>query len=634
MFLFNVNLHLIHQTIKPLVRYRLSSTAIPYAKLRPYQKECIATTVTEIERGCRKQIVSLPVGNVIMSNLIPRIPCPTSKATKVLLLAHRTELLDQAHNQITRYNPNLIVHVEQGKRKVDIDKADVIIASVPTLGRANSAKIENYDPSLFKAILIDEAHHAVASTYMNILTHFGVYEPDSKMLVWGCSATVRRHDGLGLSDVFDKITYHVDFMKMIEQGYLSSMKVTTVNTHVDLENVGISKNDFKQSELSRAVNTDTRNEVIVSSWKKYAHEQGRKSTLVFAVDIDHTVKLCNYFLKSGISASFITSQTPALTRHQILQDFKDGKIPVLVNCAILTEGTDIPCVDCILLGRPTRSNTLFQQMFGRGLRLFPGKEDCLLIDFVDNFKRSGSAGLVTIPTLLGLSTREMINDQDILALEARAVKEQQDGEKEIQEEQERTENDPSLVKLRITQYDTLNELMADLSGSNELRNASHNGWIDIGTEKCALHVMKKGYVVLERKGDIWTGSFRYENNNYRAKPFSIPLESDDMTSAVRAADTWVQKKYGNILRQTARNAGFRKHNISEAQKRALSRYKIETADTMTKGQAMDLLVKLKFGQLKIWKDQVKFDKARRKEEGKKSNAAVLVRNRHMSSVAV
>lgn len=77
--------------------------------------------------------------------------------------------------------------------------------------------------------------------------------------------------------------------------------------------------------------------------------------------------------------------------------------------AILTEGTDIPCVDCILLGRPTRSNTLFQQMFGRGLRLFPGKEDCLLIDFMDNFKRSGSSGLVTIPTLLGLSTKEMID---------------------------------------------------------------------------------------------------------------------------------------------------------------------------------------------------------------------------------
>jgi ATP-dependent helicase IRC3 len=298
--------------------------------------------------------------------------------------------------------------VEQGKRTVDIDKADVIVASVPTLGRSNSSKIQNYDPNLFKAILIDEAHHAVASTYLNILNHFGVDEPDSNILVWGCSATVRRHDGLSLSDVFGKITYHKDFMEMIEQKYLSSMRVTTINTHVDLDHVRKSKTDFKLVDLSNAVNTPARNTVIVSSWKKYAHEQGRKSTLVFAVDIAHTVQLCNTFLVAGINASFITSKTPDLTRFQILEDFRKGKIPVLVNCAILTEGTDIPCVDCILLARPTRSNTLFQQMFGRGLRLFPGKEDCLLIDFVDSFKRSGTDGLVTIPTLLGLSTKDAV----------------------------------------------------------------------------------------------------------------------------------------------------------------------------------------------------------------------------------
>lgn len=222
--------------------------------------------------------------------------------------------------------------MEQGRRKVDIDKADVIIASVPRLGRENSASIEKYDPSLFKAILIDEAHHAVASTYINILKHFGTYDKDSHILVWGCSATVRRHDGLSLSDVFDNITYHVDFLKMIEQRYLSQMKVTTINTHVDLDNVGVGQHDFKQAELSRAVNTKTRNEVILSSWKKYAHEKDRKSTLVFAVDIPHTVELCNTFRDAGIEASFITSKTPALSRHEILQDFKSGKIPVLVNC--------------------------------------------------------------------------------------------------------------------------------------------------------------------------------------------------------------------------------------------------------------------------------------------------------------
>jgi ATP-dependent helicase IRC3 len=222
--------------------------------------------------------------------------------------------------------------VEQGKRLANIEEADVIVASVPTLGRANSKKISNYDPSLFKAILIDEAHHAVASTYMNILNHFKVDDPDSKILVWGCSATVKRHDGLSLRDVFDKITYHVDFLQMIREGYLCQMKVTMVHTNIDLDGVGRNKNDFKLEELSNAINIDSRNEVIISSWRKFAHDNGRKSTLVFAADIAHTVDLCNAFLDAGINAAFITSTTPALTRYQILNDFRSGKIAVLVNC--------------------------------------------------------------------------------------------------------------------------------------------------------------------------------------------------------------------------------------------------------------------------------------------------------------
>ncbi|KAI9273200.1 P-loop containing nucleoside triphosphate hydrolase protein [Helicostylum pulchrum] len=601
--------------------------------LRPYQQDCITTSLLKLKEGCQKQVVSLPVGSgktVIMSNLIPLIPNPTPKATKVLLLAHRTELLDQAHNQITKYNPDLVVHVEQGRRKVDIDKADVIIASVPRLGRENSASIEKYDPSLFKAILIDEAHHAVASTYVNILKHFGTYDKNSHILVWGCSATVRRHDGLSLSDVFDDITYHVDFLKMIEQRYLSQMKVTTINTHVDLDNVGVGQHDFKQAELSRAVNTKTRNEVILSSWKKYAHEKDRKSTLVFAVDIPHTVELCNTFRDAGIEASFITSKTPALSRHEILQDFKSGKIPVLVNCAILTEGTDIPRVDCILLARPTKSSILFQQMFGRGLRLFPGKEDCLLIDFVDNFKKSGSAGLVTIPTLLGLSTKEMIEDSDILALEKQAVKEKQVIEQQQEEEQQQLESDPSLVKIRITEYDSLNELMVDLSGSVEIRSASYNGWVDIGPDKCALHVLTKGFLVLTKGPVLWSGSFLYENNKFRARPIQIPLEADNMICAVRAADTWIQKKFGKMnpyISQMSRNAPFRKDRVTEAQKRALSRYKIETPAQMNKGQAMDLLTRLRFGQLKLWKDQYKVVKNEKKQQEKIMKSAVLTRDR-------
>lgn len=183
--------------------------------------------------------------------------------------------------------------------------------------------------------MIDEAHHAVADTYTRILNYFGINDTDCDKLLWGCTATVKRHDGQGLNTVFDKITYHVGFMDMIQQGYLSRMRVTTVNTQVDLDAVRKTRTDFVQKELSYAINTLTRNDVIVSSWNKYAHEQGRKSTLVFAVDIAHTIELCNAFIDAGIPAQCITSKSNPIERHQILNDFRAGKIPVLVNCGKL-----------------------------------------------------------------------------------------------------------------------------------------------------------------------------------------------------------------------------------------------------------------------------------------------------------
>jgi ATP-dependent helicase IRC3 len=116
----------------------------------------------------------------------------------------------------------------------------------------------------------------------------------------------------------------------------------------------------------------------------------------------HTLSLCNAFRAIGVQARFITSKSSNVERHEALKAFKEGSCPVLINCGILTEGTDIPRIDCILMARPTKSSTLFQQMFGRGMRLHPSKKDCLIIDFVDNFHRAGRSGIVTIPTLLGL----------------------------------------------------------------------------------------------------------------------------------------------------------------------------------------------------------------------------------------
>ncbi|ORY91434.1 P-loop containing nucleoside triphosphate hydrolase protein [Syncephalastrum racemosum] len=553
-----------------------------------------------------------------MSNLISRIQQPNPEATKTLILAHRTELLDQAQRQVQRFHPDWNVVIDQGKSKPDIEAADVVVASIQTLARKDSQRLDRYDPSLFKAIIIDEVHHAAAQTYQRVLDYFGTSDPVSRIFVWGCSATVRRHDGIGLYGIFDEIVYHKNLLQFIQDGWLCSLKVTTIETDVDLSHVATRYDDFSTPELSRAVNVETRNTIILESWKKYACN--RKTTLVFAVDMSHSLELCNVFRSAGINAEYITSKTPMATRRDLISRYAAGDFPVLVNCGILTEGTDIPRIDCILMARPTRSSVLFQQMFGRGLRLYPTKTDCLMIDYVDNFARSGRRSLVNLPTLMGLDPKESLEDEDILLLEKRV----EERERQAATMHQIAALDASCLKIKVTEYSGIDELIIQSPASPELRTVSLYNWLAIG-DACILSVPKYGTITLARrkdKGAIWGGTVQYPvvraGDHVRAyKPFMIPLEADSREAAIRATDTWLQRVVGQARLQLARrDAGYRKHEASAAQLKALkNRFKIEPQSTLTKGQAMDLLTRLNAGQLKHWRaDHVAARKATKERQ--------------------
>ncbi|KAJ1814446.1 DEAD DEAH box helicase, partial [Coemansia sp. RSA 2675] len=372
---------------------------------------CIDRCLTSLRAGIRRQAVSLPVGSgktVVFSNLIQQIPAPTELATKTLVLAHREELLEQAARQIQAASPHLSIAIDQGTRQAN-PAADVIVASVATLGRMHSTRLQRHDASRYKCIIIDEAHHAAASSYTRILDHF-----QGGPFVWGCSATLHRHDRLRLTDVFDQIVYQKPFLEMVREGWLCPMRITTVRTACNISGVRSQAGDFASAALSQAVNVDARNLAVVRSHATLA--EGRKSTLVFAVDVAHAHNLVSYFIHYGTKAEAVLGTTTTAERERILSDFRSGKLPVLVNCGILTEGTDIPNIDCVMMARPTRSSVLFQQMLGRGMRKSPEKQDCLVIDFVDSFRRSVS--LITLPTLLGLDPALVLKDTDVLDQES------------------------------------------------------------------------------------------------------------------------------------------------------------------------------------------------------------------------
>ncbi len=366
--------------------------------------ECIESTVAEFVKGCRRQAVSLPVGSgktVIFANLIKSLPNPNISAKKALVLAHREELLLQARNQIARFAPELSVSIEQGTSVAD-PNADVIIASVPTLGRllSGTARLQKFDPTMFKCIIVDEAHHSVTDTYLRITEHFGVLDGrNPHILLWGCSATLSRFDELALGDVYEKVTFHKDIRSMIDDGWLCRFETYQIVTSTDLSKIQGSS-DFDTTALSLAINTPVRNELVARTWKQVAFEQhARKSTIVFALNIAHVNGLLEAFREVGVEAASITSLTEDEDREDILHRFSNGQIPVLVNCAVLTEGTDLPRTDCILMTRPTCNSNLYIQIVGRGLRKHPEKEYCLILDVIDKIK-TGERTLVTLPNLL------------------------------------------------------------------------------------------------------------------------------------------------------------------------------------------------------------------------------------------
>lgn len=371
--------------------------------LRGYQLECIASTLQLFAQGVRRIAVSLPVGSgktVVFAHLIPQLPPLPGRRGRVLVLAHRTELLEQAAARISGANPRLRVGVEQGSVRAASD-ADVVVASVPTLGRSRSARLAALKPSDFSAIIIDEAHHAAAGSYLRILEHFGARVPTSPLYVWGCSATLRRHDALSLDGVFDQIGFSRTLLDMWRDHWLvrpRSVKVQTTTQLAGLSTNGTS-HDFALQPLAKTVNTPERNQMVVRAWLEKAYQQGRHSTLVFAVDVAHVKALEAEFRAAGIDARSVDGGTAADVRADNLELFRLRQFPVLINCGVYTEGTDIPCVDCLVFARPTRSPVLFQQMLGRGLRLHPDKRDCLCIDVVDNMT---SHNIITLPSLLGL----------------------------------------------------------------------------------------------------------------------------------------------------------------------------------------------------------------------------------------
>lgn len=331
-------------------------------QLRDYQKECI-DIINSLKPGAYLSQMATGLGKTVTFANIRR-------RGRVLILSHREELVTQPKKYY-----DCSFGIEQGKHHSK--EEEVVSASVQSIVR----RLDAFSPDDFDIIICDEAHHAAAKTYKKILSYF------HPRLLLGFTATPNRADGARLSDVFSKIIFKRDLRWGIKNGYLSDIFCRRVDIGYDLSGVHTKMGDYAPGELDEAMK-DT-SDAIAQAYREYA----KGATLIFAVSVNHAQEIA----KRIPGAVAVTGQTE--NRAQIIRDFTDRKIPCLVNCMVFTEGTDIPLVETVIIARPTKSDSLYAQMVGRGLRLHPDKEKLNLIDCVGI---TGTGSLCTAPSLLGI----------------------------------------------------------------------------------------------------------------------------------------------------------------------------------------------------------------------------------------
>ena len=337
-------------------------------QMRPYQQAAREAIHAEWNDGRRRTLLVLPTGTGKTIVFAAVTEDQVRSGSRVLVLAHRGELLEQAADKIKR-STGLASAVEKAEQTCLDSWCRVVVGSVQSLQRP--ARLEQFPADYFGTIIIDEAHHAITDGYQRVLEHF----PEANVL--GVTATPDRGDMRNLGEVFDSLAYEYKLTQAIREGYLCPILAQTIPLQLDISQVTLSGGDFAVGGLGTAL--DPYLEQIASEMQTAC--AGRK-TVVFLPLIKTSRKFRDILNSKGFRAAEVNGQSE--DRAEILFDFSNGKYNVLCNSMLLTEGWDCPSVDCIVVLRPTKVRSLYSQMVGRGTRLSPetGKKDLLLLDFL------------------------------------------------------------------------------------------------------------------------------------------------------------------------------------------------------------------------------------------------------------
>jgi len=512
-------------------------------ELRPYQREAADAVIAAYRRGVRRMLIQMATGlgkTVLFAHLAHLV---VRHGRRVLVIAHRDELLTQARDKLLTVDPSADVGIVRAER--DETDAAIVVASIQTIARpARLARLGR-----FELIIIDEAHHAAAASYRTVLEALGAFEPDGP-LVLGVTATPGRGDGVGLDSVFEEIVYSMPILDGIRGGYLCDIRATTVTLETDFSDVHTRGGDLADGELGDALIAADAPEHVAQAYRE--HAAGRRA-LVFAPTISVARSMAAALDGAGVPAAWVSGETPRDERVAILAALKAGSLRAVANCAVLTEGFDCPPVDCIVTARPTKSAGFYTQMIGRGTRTYPGKDDCLILDVVG---QAGRHDLVTTASLFGLPPR---------LLAERTVTEALEASQQAQDEALRRDRpDARLVARPVELFK---------------RRPLH--WVQAGPDRFVLTV-PAGQIQLEQGRRGWSAVISPYGDQPVVIGSDLPLEYVQGVAEDRARRLGAER----LVDPTA---PWRRRPASDKQLAVLSRRSLRLRPGLTAGEASDLI---------------------------------------------
>ena len=335
-------------------------------ELRDYQQEAIDNLKKMREDG---KTIALLYHATGVGKTITAATDAKAVGGRTLFLVNALKLASQAKDTFAKVWPEATLGEYTGSQK-DVSQT-VIFATVQSI----SKDLEKFSPTDFDYLIVDECHHAAANTYQKIFTYF------HPKFILGLTATPERSDGEDMLELFQNVAHKMNLKTAVERGILVPIRCIRVKTNIDLTDVRINGIKYNSQDLESKLFIPERNQLIVDTYLKYVNG---KKTVIFCASVDHAAEIAKLLRDSGVKAEAVSGRDRVEVREKILKDYETGSTNVLCACDLLNEGWDSPHTTVLFMARPTMSKTIYLQQLGRGTRRCPGKEDLLVVDFVDN----------------------------------------------------------------------------------------------------------------------------------------------------------------------------------------------------------------------------------------------------------